>query len=85
MASAIQHSNNSGGTIINSENLAKNKKAIIGRFTLYPTNNMWNFIFNMWNFILLDQVDGDTYQVQWSFEAKNRFITPINKVQNNKN
>lgn len=63
--------NHSGGTIINSENLAKHKKAIVGRFTLYPTNNMWNFI-------LLDQVDGDTYQVQWSFEAKNRFVTPIN-------
>lgn len=41
-----------------------------GRFELTPTQNMWNFI-------LLDQVSGATYQVQWSFEEKNRFVIPI--------
>lgn len=30
-----------------------------GRFTLYPTQNRYNFI-------LLDQTDGRTWQVQWS-------------------
>jgi hypothetical protein len=40
------------------------------RFTLYSTQNMYTFI-------LLDQVDGKTWQVQWSTEAKNRFIIPI--------
>lgn len=35
----------------------------IGRFTLYPTENMYNFI-------LLDQIDGDVYQAQWSMEEK---------------
>lgn len=32
-----------------------------GRFTLYPTQNIWNFI-------LLDQITGQAYQVQWSLD-----------------
>lgn len=42
-----------------------------GRFFLYPTQNMWTFI-------LLDQLDGRVWQVQWSTESKNRFVIPIN-------
>lgn len=42
-----------------------------GRFFLYPTQNMWTFI-------LLDQLDGRVWQVQWSTEFKNRFVIPIN-------
>lgn len=60
-----------GSVILNSENLAENKKSIVGRFTLYSTDNMWTFI-------LLDQIDGDTWQVQWSFEENERFVIPIN-------
>ena len=41
-----------------------------GRFTLYPTENIYNFI-------LLDQVDGRTWQVQWSEESRNRGIWQI--------
>ena len=41
-----------------------------GRFTLYPTENMWTFI-------LLDQIDGRTWQVQWSLDGKEG-IVPIN-------
>ncbi|MBN2863376.1 MAG: hypothetical protein JXN62_09465 [Bacteroidales bacterium] len=41
-----------------------------GRFTLYPTENVYTFI-------LLDQLDGKMWQVQWSMEAKNRLIVPI--------
>ena len=41
-----------------------------GRFELYPTQNSWNFI-------LLDQIDGRTWQVQWSFDEENRGIIPI--------
>ena len=37
--------------------------AIPGRFNLYPTQNMWTFI-------LLDEVDGRTWQVQWSTDGK---------------
>jgi len=40
------------------------------RFTLYPTQNMYTFI-------LLDQLDGRTWQVQWSTDLKNRGIIPI--------
>ena len=61
---------NRGGTVLNDANLAKDKKLIPGRFTLYPTENMWTFI-------LLDQIDGETWQVQWSFETDNRFVIPI--------
>ena len=42
-----------------------------GRFFLYPTQNIWNFI-------LLDQIDGRVWQVQWSIESKNRLVIQIN-------
>lgn len=41
-----------------------------GRFFLYPTTNIYNFI-------LLDQIDGRTWQVQWSMEPEYRAIVPI--------
>ena len=41
-----------------------------GRFELYPTRN--NF-----TFLLLDQLEGTTYHVQWSTERDKRFITKI--------
>ena len=41
-----------------------------GRFTLYPTENMYNFV-------MLDKINGHTYQVQWSGESENRFVVPI--------
>ena len=50
------------------ETLKQEKK--IGRFTLYPTQNTYNFV-------MLDQLDGYTYQVQWSGDWKNRFVLPI--------
>jgi hypothetical protein len=28
--------------------------------------------------VLIDQIDGKLYQVQWSQEAKNRGVIPIN-------
>lgn len=40
-----------------------------GRFTLYATQNMYNFI-------LLDQIDGRVWQVQWSTEGDN-LVIPI--------
>lgn len=42
-----------------------------GRFELYPTQNMYNFI-------LLDGDDGNIWQVQWSLDAEKRGIVPIN-------
>lgn len=41
-----------------------------GRFFLYPTINIYNFI-------LLDQIDGRAWQVQWSTEAKERMVIRI--------
>ena len=40
-----------------------------GRFTLYATSNMYNFL-------LLDQIDGRVWQVQWSTEGDN-LVIPI--------
>jgi hypothetical protein len=42
-----------------------------GRFFLYPTTNIYNFI-------LLDQIDGRTWQVQWSTEPSERMVIRIN-------
>ena len=57
-------------TELNSIPLVLNEMEMNGRFTLYPTDNIWTFI-------LLDQVDGDTWQVQWSNEEEKRGIFPI--------
>lgn len=40
-----------------------------GRFFLYPTTNIYNFI-------LLDQIDGRAWQVQWGKEGE-RAVLPI--------
>ncbi len=40
-----------------------------GRFFLYPTSNIYNYI-------LLDQINGKTWQVQWGKEGE-RSVTPI--------
>jgi hypothetical protein len=40
------------------------------RFTLYPTQNLNTFI-------LLDQIDGRTWQVQWSIDYDKRMVLPI--------
>ncbi len=41
-----------------------------GRFFLYPTINTYNFI-------LLDQINGRAWQVQWNFDAEKRMVTRI--------
>ena len=50
--------------------LVEKEKQIDNRFTLYPTQNTWTFI-------LLDQIEGKTWQVQWSLEPENRGVIPI--------
>lgn len=59
---------------LNSLPLISKEKESSGRFTLYPTENMYNFL-------LLDQIEGTVVQVQWSIEATKRgivsFIKPI--------
>lgn len=42
-------------------------KKVNGRFTLYPTENIYTFL-------LLDTIDGRVWQVQWSSKSNNRGI-----------
>jgi hypothetical protein len=42
----------------------------VGRFTLYPTQNMWTFL-------VLDTEEGGVWQCQFSIEEEGRFVIPI--------
>jgi hypothetical protein len=55
---------------LNPRSLVLTDEEINGRFTLFSTKNIYNFI-------LLDQLTGKSYQVQWNDEFLNRFVTPI--------
>jgi len=57
-------------TFLNLEPLVSKEKEVNDRFTLYPTQNIYTFI-------LLDQLDGKTWQVQWSIDPEYRVIIPI--------
>ncbi len=59
-------------TVLSSVDLARrlNQERVVGRFMLYATQNTYNFV-------LLDQIDGYTYQVQWNGDADQRFVIPI--------
>lgn len=46
-------------TVLSDISLVNKEGEKNGRFFLYPTTNIYNFI-------LLDQIDGRTWQVQWS-------------------
>lgn len=59
-----------GEIVLNNKTLVSSEAAENGRFTLYPTKNMYNFI-------LLDQKDGKIWQVQWSVEEENRVVIPM--------
>lgn len=50
--------------------LSSSDLVISGRFELYPTDNMYNFI-------LLDRINGRCWQVQWSQDVENRLIFKI--------
>ena len=62
--------NNRHETYLNLTALVTKENEVNDRFTLYPTQNIYTFI-------LLDQVDGKTWQVQWSIDAENRIVIPI--------
>lgn len=55
---------------LNSIPLVESEEAKSGRFFLYPTENTYNFL-------LLDQIDGRVWQVQWSIEKKDRGVWRI--------
>ena len=55
---------------INDEDYSYTEEIEIGRFELYQTDNMYNFL-------MLDQINGAAYQVQWSTNPDNRGIYHI--------
>ena len=50
--------------------LISTEKEVNGRFTLHSTQNIYTFI-------LLDQIEGKMWQVQWSTKLEDRGIIPI--------
>lgn len=52
-------------------NLVSSEDEMNGRFFLYPTTNIYNFI-------LIDQNDGRVWQVQWAADVEDRMVIPIN-------
>lgn len=56
--------------VLNSEALADSFSQSNGRFYLYPTQNIYNFL-------LIDQIDGRVWQVQWSLDPSTRGIIPF--------
>lgn len=64
------NSDNAGEVTLNTAALNKDGKVRKGRFELYPTKNMYNFL-------LLDKDTGAVYQIQWSLEAANRGVVDI--------
>jgi len=59
-----------GELVLNSDSLVMTTEEVSGRFTLYPTKNTYNFL-------LLDQMNGTTYQVQWNSDKEKRFVSRI--------
>ena len=55
---------------INDKSLVSIEEQQNGRFALYPTGNMYNFV-------LLDRISGKTWQVQWHTKPDYRYITRI--------
>ena len=70
---SVEDDKNTGELILNSLPLVDKEEEINGRFTLYPTENMYNFL-------LLDQISGTVIQAQWSLEAKKRGIVSVIKL-----
>jgi len=61
---------NRGTVVLSDKVLADEEEQFPGRFTLYPTSNIYTFI-------LLDQYYGRTWQVQWAHDPELRAIMPI--------
>ena len=65
--------NNRFETELNSISLVNEADEVNGRFMLYSTQNMYNFM-------LLDQIEGSVWQVQWSHDPEDRMIIPIRNI-----
>ena len=69
---SVNNEESQGELVLNDFELATKENQTIGRFTLYPTTNIYNFL-------LLDKIDGTVIQIQWSFDSKNRGIISLIK------
>jgi hypothetical protein len=68
---SIDKDENRGQVPLNETVLVGANEETNGRFKLQSTQNIYNFI-------LLDQVSGKMWQVQWSLDGNNRLVIPIN-------
>lgn len=59
-----------GQVIVNDTDLTSGINDKAGRFELYPTQNMYNFL-------LLDKTSGMVAQIQWDLDADNRGLVRI--------
>ena len=66
----VEEGGETGELILNPISLVESSEERNNRFNLYPTENIYNFM-------LLDQIDGSIYQVQWSMEEQFRGVVPI--------
>ncbi len=57
-------------TILSDISRVSKEEEQTGRFFLYPTTNIYNFI-------LLDQIDGRVWQVQWSTKVAEKMVVRI--------
>ena len=64
------NSDNYGEVVVRDWDLTSGENDKAGRFELYPTQNMYNFL-------LLDKKDGSVVQMQWSMNADNRGLIRI--------
>lgn len=64
------NSDNYGEVVVSDWDLTHGENDKAGRFELYPTKNIHNFL-------LLDKKDGIVLQVQWSMNADNRGLINI--------
>lgn len=64
------NSDNYGEVVVSDWDLTYGENAKAGRFELYPTQNMYNFL-------LLDKKDGSVVQIQWSMNAENRGLMRV--------
>ena len=55
---------------INNQPLVSKELSKVGRFTLYPTDNMWTFL-------LVDQIGGRIWQCQFSIKIGQQFIIEV--------
>ncbi len=62
--------NNRFETNLNSLSLVNKENEENNRFTLYPTTNIYTFI-------VMDQINGNLWQVHWSEYPEERYVIPI--------